>query len=206
MKNHLIIYAALLVYSLSPVNLLAVNNIGLAGTGKYGIKSGIIESKYDLFDGLIVGRQIITFDDYGQKVSNYVTSIIKNIPVKSIDISITKGGETFNFNPSYKRVSSHGLFSSPDINFKNITPEIRDEYNLKEMGKEIICGKLCIKYSTGKDKYDLIGHYWVWEGIILKVELVDELRGKIFVVAEKIVENCDVQISTFDVPTDIVFN
>lgn len=204
--NYLKPISALLIFLFFALSLMAKSDDEPVDKIRYGIKSGIIESKYDMYDGFIKGRQIITFDDFGEKVRYYVTSIIKDVPMLRdiIDISIFKGGETFTFNPVTKKETTHGLFNTPHINFINIKTETRKEYNLNVVGKDIICGKECVKYSINKE-YEFEGFYWVWNGIIMKTDVDVFLYGRLLIEAEKIEENVEVPNSIFDVPSDINF-
>lgn len=176
----------------------AVENLS---KGRYAIKSGIIEYKATVMN--MEQTQTITFDDYGAK--QVTQAQMEMMGMKINQYTIVKDGYIYSFDKEKKTGTKHSLAAEKsDIDFQNLTEEIKEEMKIKKIGEETFLGKPCIKYSIDNEKLKMKGFYWVWNGIALKTD-VDMDGMKMVLEAVRVEENPNIPANTFDVPSDIKF-
>lgn len=124
--------------------------------------------------------------------------------VKVHNITVNKDGMAYNYDPDKKTGNKMSLSPTQNIDFSNLTEEIKKEMKLEKTGEEDILGKPCIKYSINYDKYKMKGFFWVWEGLPLKTE-IDMAGIKVNLEAVKVEENVPVPAEKFEIPTDVKF-
>ncbi len=169
--------------------------------GKFGIKSGIVTYKTDMMG--FEASQTLYFDDYGALEANEIVMEIMGTKMRTH--TITKDGYTYNFDPEKKTGSKIALSSSPaQIDFNDLSEEIIKEWNLKEGGEETFLGKECVKYSADHKDMNMKGYYWVWKGLVLKMEM-DMATSRMVMEAVSLEENPKVPAEKFEVPADIQF-
>jgi len=185
---------------------------------KYELKSAVIKKTMEMWGQKFEGIQY--FDDYGKN-----ESVSFNMQVQGVNTnmsSLLKGDILTILNLDNKT----GFRSSmPDvqINYLNLTQEVRDKFKIKELAEETIIGKPCKKYSAkikelaeetiiGKPckKYsaemsrmgqEVSVTTWVWKGIALKT--ISETNNMAMVEeATDIQENAAVDASNFIIPDD----
>ncbi|HNW57220.1 MAG TPA: hypothetical protein PLR88_07950 [Bacteroidales bacterium] len=171
-------------------------NTGNVAKGKYEIKSGKIEyaSKAMGMDA----TSILTFDDYGTKEINEtnVLSITSTI--------LTKDGYMYVFNSASNTGTKRKVYGSSgaDIDFRNLTEEVKARKHIKHAGKEQFFGKTCDKYIIDNTDYDMKGTFLVYAGIPLKSD-IDVKGTKTVSVATKFEENISVPVEKFELPAGV---
>lgn len=176
----------------------AVENLS---KGKYAIKSGIVEYKANVIN--MEQTQTITFDDYGAK--QVTQAKMEMMGMKINQYTLIKDGYIYSFNKEKKTGTKHPVAAEKsDIDFQNLTEEIKEKMKIKKIGEETFLGKPCVKYSIDNEKLKMKGVYWVWNGIALKMD-VDMGGMKMVLETVKIEENPNIPANTFDVPSDIKF-
>ena len=173
-----------------------------AVTGKYELKSAIVEYKSDMMG--FEASQMLYFDDHGQKEATETSMEIMGN--KTRNLSVTVDGQTVNFDPDNKTgFKVPAMQGSGQLNFRQLTEEVTRQWNLKEKGTETFLGKECFRYSVDNKEYNMKGEYWVWKGIPLKMEL-EMATSKIVMEAVSVAENADIPAVRFEIPKNIVFN
>lgn len=157
---------------------------------KYGIKSGIVESRISVFG--IKTTVVTTFDDYGDKLSFQMNE--KGVRKRGYCLA-ELGKFIISVDLNEKKVSIEK--TSDDLNIRTLSDADKIKYRFKEEGTELILGKECNKYSWNKDgeKFTV----WMWEGISLKS--VTRKNGLVIrMEATSIKENQIIDPSVFELP------
>lgn len=128
MKKYMTVVAALLV---------AVVAMGQTPAKRYGVKSGTVKVVTTMMEPV---ESITYFDDYGAKE---VTEM-NMMGMKMTQLTI--GDKMYIINADEKQVQE--MPGRDNINYLNLTPEVIKKYNVKEVGKEKVAGKDCIKYTA----------------------------------------------------------
>ena len=167
----------------------------------YGIKSGIVTMSMDMMGQAIV--QQIYFDDYGRKtasVSDFGGMKSRMVMVKGEQIMVNDEAKTATRMPGF------GGMGGPrqDINWLNLTDDVKKKNNIKELGEETVAGKTCKKYSLTVDAMGQSSTQtvWIYKGITLKTSS-DSPMGTMVQAATKIEENATVPASMFTIPEGV---
>lgn len=163
---------------------------------KYGFKSAIVKSTTDMMGQVIEMTGYI--EEYGalecQKVS------IDLPGMGSVETAvINKDGKAWTVNYTMKQVEE----TTPEeqVNFLELSDEDVEKYKIKEIGKEVLLGKECIKYSVENEVQGLKANLTVWayKGFPMKTET--EVQGfKIVFKVTDFQEDAMVLPQIFDVP------
>ena len=154
MKKYMTVLAALLV---------AVVAMGQAPAKKYGVKSGTVTVVTDMMGEKIENTSY--FDDYGAKEVTEMNMMGMKMT------QLTRDGKMYIINAAEKQVQE--MPAQESVNYLNLTPEVIKKYNVKEVGKETIAGKECIKYTAEieqmgqKAKVEVS----VWQGYAMKSKI-----------------------------------
>jgi hypothetical protein len=89
------------------------------------------------------------------------------------------------------------------INWNNLTDQVKKDNNIKELGKETIAGKECTKYSMTTEGFQGPQEQtvWIYKGIQLKNEMSSDF-GTFGSTCKKFEEK-DVPASMFEVPAGV---
>jgi|WetSurMetagenome_2_1015567.scaffolds.fasta_scaffold06135_6 hypothetical protein len=172
-------------------------------SGKYGIKSGIIEYKSTISGK--EAKQTLSFDNYGKK--ELIETVTNIGDLKIITVSLTKDGYVYSFNPVTKtgtKVETLGRQSSI-IDFRNISDEMKRKMNLQLVDTVTIDERSCIKYNVDWVEMSMTGTYTVWKGITIESD-VNILKVEMVMTATSITENPVIPPEKFEVPADIRLN
>ena len=116
---------------------------------------------------------------------------------------LRKDGKTYMINAAEKQVQEMpaGGMGGADINFLNLTDQVKAANKIKEAGKETILGRECTKYTMESSQMGMTMSQtvWVWNGIVLK-SLTDGGQFQFGNTATKLEENANIPASTFDIP------
>ena len=129
MKKYMTVCAALLV---------AVVALGQAPEKRYGVKSATVKVVTNMMDQKV--ESVSYFDDFGAKE----LTVMEMMGMKMNQIS--RDGKMFIVNEAEKQVQE--MPARDNINYLNLTREVIKKYNVKEVGKEKVAGKDCIKYTA----------------------------------------------------------
>ncbi len=168
-------------------------------TGKYELETGIIEYKSSMmgFDA----TQTLYFDSYGQREST--ETHMEVMGMKTHTITIVKDGIIYTYEPEKKTGTQVSATGGPvQINFRELTDELREKMNIREEGTETVLGRPCTKYSVDDLSMNMKGYYWIWKGIPLKMD-VDLGMSKMVMEALSMEENADIPAERFEVPAGI---
>jgi len=173
-----------------------------APKGKYTIKSGIVEYKNQMMG--MDSKQVLTFDDYGQKEVTEV--MMEMMGTKIHTLALTKDGFIYNIDLVKKTGTKRPVLTGKlptDIDFENMTKEMIKDMNIKKEGTEKFLGRTCEKVTIDSKKMGLKGTYLTYKGIALSVN-TDMGTIKMKLEAEKFVENPSIPAAKFEIPEDIV--
>ena len=191
--------------------LLAVVSLANAqapADAPYGVKSGVITMSMDM-----MGNEMITetyFDNYGLKTAQVSEGGFMGGEGKTRTIT-DKDGAQIRINDAEKTATKFpaggfgGGFGGGrnQINWNNLTDQVKKENNIKELGKETVAGKECTKYSM---TMDMMGQsmeqtVWIYKGIMLK-NLMSTEMGEFGQTCKKFEEKA-VDASMFTVPAGV---
>ena len=168
--------------------------------GKYAIKSGIVEYKAQMM-GMDV-KQILTFDEYGQKE---ITEVIMDMMgAKTHSVTLNKDGYQYQYDLVQKTGTKSRFYGngSLDLDFENMSKEMIKDMNLKKEGTADYLGKTCEKMSVDYQKMQMKGNFLVYKGVALKMD-VDMGSMKVNLAGEKFEENPSIAANKFEVPADV---
>ena len=178
-------------FSLCAVLLVAVAAMAQNGTKYYGIKSGTIKIEMDMMGQTIPST--IYFDDYGAKQATSISMMGMEMT------QINKDGKMYLVNKGEKSVQEMPQ-QQEQINYLNLTDEIKAKYKIKEVGKETVAGKECTTYTVevsqmGQTVKTTVS---VWNGIAMKT--VADAGG--FSMSQKVTEvkEAPVDAAIFEIP------
>ena len=178
-------------FSLCAVLLVAVAAMAQNGTKYYGIKSGTIKIEMDMMGQTIPST--IYFDDYGAKQATSISMMGMEMT------QINKDGKMYLVNKGEKSVQEMPQ-QQEQINYLNLTDEIKAKYKIKEVGKETVAGKECTTYTVevsqmGQTVKTTVS---VWNGIAMKT--VADAGG--FSMSQKVTEVKEgpVDAAIFEIP------
>ena len=179
------------IFSLCAVLLVAVAAMAQNGTKYYGIKSGTIKVEMDMMGQTIPST--IYFDDYGAKQATSISMMGMEMT------QINKDGKMYLVNKGEKSVQEMPQ-QQEQINYLNLTDEIKAKYKIKEVGKETVAGKECTTYTVevsqmGQTVKTTVS---VWNGIAMKT--VADAGG--FSMSQKVTEvkEAPVDAAIFEIP------
>ena len=196
--------------------LLAVVSLANAqapANAPYGVKSGVITMSMDM-----MGNEMITetyFDDYGLKTAQVSEGggfgMMGGGQSGKTRTITDKDGAQIRINEAEKTATKFpaggfgGGFGGGrnQINWNNLTDQVKKENNIKELGKETVAGKECTKYSM---TMDMMGQsmeqtVWIYKGIMLK-NLMSTEMGEFGQTCKKFEEKA-VDASMFTVPAGV---
>ena len=178
-------------FSLCAVLLVAVAAMAQNGTKYYGIKSGTIKVEMDMMGQTIPST--IYFDDYGAKQATSISMMGMEMT------QINKDGKMYLVNKGEKSVQEMPQ-QQEQINYLNLTDEIKAKYKIKEVGKETVAGKECTTYTVevsqmGQTVKTTVS---VWNGIAMKTTA--DAGG--FSMSQKVTEvkEAPVDAAIFEIP------
>jgi hypothetical protein len=178
-------------FSFCAVLLVAVAAMAQNGTKYYGIKSGTIKVEMDMMGQTIPST--IYFDDYGAKQATSINMMGMEMT------QINKDGKMYLVNKGEKSVQEMPQ-QQEQINYLNLTDEVKAKYKIKEVGKETVAGKECTTYTVevsqmGQTVKTTVS---VWNGIAMKT--VADAGG--FSMSQKVTEvkEAPVDAAIFEIP------
>lgn len=170
---------------------------------KYGIKSGIIDYISSMRGR--EARQRLSFDEFGREERTETETEVHGLKITTV--SVEKDGYVFTFNPATGRGTKVAQLGrqSYNINFRNLSEEMRRKMNLELTDTVIYDGKECLRYTADWVEMSLKGTYLVWQGIILNSDItVGNISMQMN--ATNIKEDAEIPASLFTVPPDIKLN
>ena len=178
-------------FSFCAVLLVAVAAMAQNGTKYYGIKSGTIKIEMDMMGQTVPST--IYFDDYGAKQATSISMMGMEMT------QINKDGKMYLVNKGEKSVQEMPQ-QQEQINYLNLTDEVKAKYKIKEVGKETVAGKECTTYTVevsqmGQTVKTTVS---VWNGIAMKT--VADAGG--FSMSQKVTEvkEAPVDAAIFEIP------
>ena len=184
--------------------LLCTTLTAIAQEARYEIKSAVIKKTVEMMGQKIEGVQYI--DDYGKKESATMNMPMQGVPGMFLRMRTVNMGDTvYTVNMELKTGNKVVLPEKP-VNYLNLTPEVKDKYNIKELGQEDVAGKLCDKYSLEVTQMGqrVSTTIWVWKGISLK-SVLSASGVSMTEMATDIQENVAVDAGHFTIPDGVVF-
>ncbi len=164
---------------------------------KYGIKSAVIKKEVTTMGQKM--QNTLYFDDYGKKEAAELHIKVTNMD--KLMRTIVEGKTNVAIDLEEKKAYRMPASDEPK-NYRNLTQEDRTKYNIREGGEEEIAGKLCKKYTLdipqGDTKFQAT--VWIWEGIMLKFESVNEGQVVVTDEAKEIRENETIPADKFTIP------
>ena len=179
------------VFTICAVLLVAATAMAQDGAKYYGIKSGTIKVEMDMMGQAVPST--IYFDDYGAKQATSISMMGMEMT------QINKDGKMYLVNKGEKSVQEMPQ-QQEQINYLNLTDEIKAKYKIKEVGKETVAGKECTTYTVevsqmGQTVKTTVS---VWNGIAMKTTA--DMGG--FSMSQKVTEVKEgpVDAAIFEIP------
>jgi hypothetical protein len=173
-----------------------------AGKKQFEVESGIIEMKNSMMDGM---KQTLYFDDYGAKQATFTS--LEMMGQKSENVQIMSDGWNLSYDAKTKKGTKMKIpanaFSggSPVPSPADLTDEMKQKYNYKELEDREILGKPAKGYSMSTMGMDV--KVWTWNNVPLYLEMGTGQGKPIVMEATKIETDVDVPADKFEVPDDI---
>lgn len=176
-------------------------------SGRYGIESGIVTSETMLPNNMGKTTTIQYFKDYGGVERTEIISLITagGQNIKSTSHSLMEGSTIYNWEEGATTGTKIVMDMIQDIskmNYREMSAELKQQFNIKEEGKNMANGKNCDTYSI--DYLGSKGKVYIWEGITMKSEMaMAGMNVEINVV--DLQENANIDGDKFKVPSNITF-
>ncbi|MBR1705273.1 MAG: DUF4412 domain-containing protein [Bacteroidales bacterium] len=180
------------IFTLCTVLLVAATVLSAQETSrKYGVKSGTAKAVTEMMGQKI--ESTMYFDDYGALEASKAVAGGMEI------VTVSRDGKSYMVNAAARQVQEIPVQKS--INFLALTPEVVEEYKIKEIGREKVAGKECTKYSAEVSQMGQTAQMTicVWEGFPMKS--VTSSMGMLVSVVVTAFSEGEVDASLFEVPT-----
>ena len=182
--------------SIALLSLMTIAAVAQEAPKKYDIKSGIAKAKTTVMGQAV--ESTIYFDNYGTIEANKTKTSVPG--AGEIEVStISKDGKNYVVIPAMKQVQEQPVQDS--INYLNLTDEIKTKYKVMEVGKEIACGKECVKYTAEITQQGQTAKItvWVWKGFPMKT--ITAISGMELVMeVSEFTEDAFILPQTFEIP------
>ncbi|MBK9330589.1 MAG: hypothetical protein IPM95_15125 [Sphingobacteriales bacterium] len=176
--------------------------------GRYDFKSGILETQTEMM-GMGNANIKTTFEGYGktQLIESTVSMEMMGKKINTSTRSLIKDGFLYTWavpsmGAATKMRIEEGKFDDKNIDFKNLTKEMRDKFQIKEIANETIDGKDCKVFSFSVEGMN--GKSYVWKGLPIQSEM--SVSGHTIKTRFVRFEETDVPSSAFELPADVTFN
>lgn len=191
--------------------VVSLANAQAPANAPYGVKSGVYTMSMAFGDNEMITEYY--FDNYGLKTAQVQEGGgMMGMGQEGKTRTITdKDGATIRINDEAKTATKFpaggpmGGFGGgrAQINWNNLTDQVKKDNNIKELGKETIAGKECTKYSMTTEGFQGPQEQtvWIYKGIQLKNEMSSDF-GTFGATCKKFEEK-DVPASMFEVPAGI---
>lgn len=170
--------------------------VSVSAQGKYKIEKAHIEYETEAMGMKI--ESTLDFDNFGN--DQVVTAVINMMGMNKTSKVLTHGAYNYILDMESKSGTKSPTDGGDDIkgvDFSNIPQEIKDEYNIKELGTETVAGKTCQKFSIETE--GVVSKLWVWKNIPLKTE-ANQGGATVVMLAKKIDTKPSFEAATFEVP------
>ncbi len=196
-NKHLILYMKKLL-TLALMLMVVCGAMAQEGTKKFAIKSGMAKTTTEVMGQ--TQQVTLYFDNYGALQCSKTKATVPGMGDLEM-ATIIKDGKTWMVNYTMKQVQEIPAEAQEDIDFNNLTEEIKTKYNVREAGTEELLGKTCTKYT-----YEAViqgqkakGSAWVYKGFPLK-SVVSVAGMEIKSEVTEFLESILVMPQTFDIP------
>ena len=186
------------MFTLALMLMVVCGAMAQEGTKKFAIKSGMAKTTTEVMGQ--TQQVTLYFDNYGALQCSKTKASVQGMGDLEM-ATIIKDGKTWMVNYTMKQVQEIPAEAQEDIDFNNLTEEIKTKYNVREAGTEELLGKTCTKYT-----YEAViqgqkakGSAWVYKGFPLK-SIVSVAGMEIKSEVTEFLENILVMPQTFDVP------
>ncbi len=170
------------------------------GIKKYDIKSGVITQKSEVMG--MIQDIVITFDDYGAKE---VTDVYNDfMGVKNHSRTLVVDGYMYSLAMGEKtgtKMKIMGTNTGSSYDFKNMSEEMKEDMNIKVVGKETFLGKECEKITMDYVDMSTSGTFLIWNGIALKSDVI-AMGMQVVIETVSIDENAKIDETLFEIPAD----
>lgn len=178
------------------------NGKSAKGEGKYPLRSAVITYEAALPQNMGSNTRTLYFDDYGDKEKTVTLTSISAMgqSMNTETHTIITDGYVYSWTPGEStgtKIKLEEGFNPKNMNYDELSDEMKEQMNLVEEGKEKFMDKNCDVYSM--DMEGVSGKVWVWENLPLKIQA--SAMGMIMTEkATNIDENADIPSGTFDLP------
>jgi inorganic pyrophosphatase/exopolyphosphatase len=171
---------------------------------RYGIESAVVKSK-----SAVMGQEVVTtiyFSDYGETEATETAMKIMGRNIKTF--TMRKDGYFYTANLPSKEGTKIKVSSIEDyknVNFQELTNEIKEKFGIEEKGSEQILGRDCKKYDLtySNQGQEFNATVWIWEGLSLKTELA--VMGAVVVTEATEITEGNVPKEKLDLPAGVKF-
>ena len=158
---------------------------------RYGVKSATVKAVTEVMGQKVEG--VSYFDDYGALEAGKSQANGMEI------LTVSRDGKSYMIVPSAKQVREIPVQES--VNYLNLTDEVIEKYKIKEIGKDVVAGKDCIKYSMEVSQMGQTAKLTVsvWNGYAMKT--VSSTMGMVLMVVVTEFNEGEVDPSLFVIPS-----
>jgi hypothetical protein len=173
----------------------------------YGVKSGIVTFENVIMEGM---NQTFYFDDYGRKEARYTLMEMEMMgqKIRSGNVEINADGYMINYDVEKKegtKTKSYGsIGGTKDLpkDLTNLSKEIMDKYQMKDLGTKEYLGKECRGYEV--NAMGIKSEVWIWNNIMLYSKVyMGEGSKPVELKASKIETDVAIPAEKFQVPADV---
>ena len=141
--------------------------------GKYSAESGIVVYEAALPQNMGSNMRTLYFDDYGkqEKIVTVTSISAMGQSMNTETHSLIKDGYVYTWAPDESTGSKYKLEGRQDpsnLEYDNLTDEMKEKFNVKEEGTEELMDKKCNIYSMAYE--GIAGKVWVWDNLPLKIQ------------------------------------
>ena len=191
--------------------VVSLANAQAPANAPYGVKSGVYTMSMAFGDNEMITEYY--FDNYGLKTAQVSEGggMMGMGPQGKTRTITDKDGAQIRINEEEKTATKFpaggpmGGFGGgrAQINWNNLTDQVKKDNNIKELGKETIAGKECTKYSMTTEGFQGPQEQtvWIYKGIQLKNEMTSDF-GTFGQTCKKFEEKA-VDASMFEVPAGV---
>lgn len=179
--------------------LLFASVVSYAQEKKYEIQSATI--KKEMVTNGVKSDCVLYFDDFGNKEAVEMTMTMGVFPkIKKKILTINEGKVVTTVDVSGK-TATRMTMPETTVNYTNLTPEMKEQFKVEELGEEDVNGKTCKKISTEMTQVGQVVKTisWIWKGIPLKSEATS--NGKV-VMSDNVIDiqEGSVDATKFSIP------
>jgi hypothetical protein len=169
--------------------------------GRYKIEAALIEYELDMMG--MKAKSFLYFKDYGKH--QCIETSMEMMGLKLVNRTLEIAGYTYTLNMNektgtkIKTVVNEEEIDPNNMDFENMSDEIKTKYKIVEKGNQDFAGKNCKVFGMTIEGQD--ASFFVWNNIPLKYEM-SQNNMRMIMKAVRIEENPSFPAGIFEIPVD----